>query len=188
MTSPHGASFLDFFVLEAGEYVEQIDGLLASAAAAAGPPDAVILQKVARALRGSATMAKLPTFAELASAIESIGRSLRQGTLLWEPTLQGAITAAVDDLKILVRSARAWSPAEDQWAMKRIAELARFAPSPTASLTPVATTSPAFFATETNNIAAGLELLATRPEDRESASNVLRPTPVRSGPTSAPSP
>lgn len=172
MTSPHGASFLDFFVLEAGEYVEQIDGFLAKATDAG--PDAVSLQRVARALRGSATMAKLPTFAELASAIESIGRSLRQGTLMWEPTLQGAITAAVDDLKILVRSARAWSPAEDQWAMKRIAELARFAPSPAGSLTPVMTTSPAFFATETKNIAAGLELLATRPEDKESASNVLR--------------
>ena len=172
MTAPHGASFLDFFVLEAGEYVEQIDGLLLRATDAG--PDAVTLQKVARALRGSATMAKLPTFAELASSIESIGRSLRQGTLPWEPALKGAITAAVDDLKILVRSARAWSPAEDQWAMKRIAELARFAQSPAATLTPAATTSPEFFATETNNIAAGLELLATRPDDRENALNVLR--------------
>lgn len=172
MTAPHGASFLDFFVLEASEYVEQIDGLLHRAAGTG--PDSVTLQKVARALRGSATMAKLATFAELASAIESIGRSLRQGTLAWEPTLQNAITAAVDDLKILVRSARAWSPAEDQWAMKRISDLAQFAQSPAATLTPAATTSPAFFATETSNIAAGLELLATRPEDRENALNVLR--------------
>jgi hypothetical protein len=35
-------------------------------------------------------------------------------------------------------------------------------------------TSSAFFANETNNIAAGLELLATRPDDKESAVNVLR--------------
>jgi chemotaxis protein histidine kinase CheA len=58
--------------------------------------------------------------------------------------------------------------------MKRIAELARFAQSPTSSLTPIATTSPEFFVTETNNIAAGLELLATRPDDRDNAINVLR--------------
>lgn len=172
MTAPHGASFLDFFVLEASEYVEQIDGLLHRAAPAG--PDAAALQKVARALRGSATMAKLPTFAELASALESIGRALRQGTLGWDAALQGVITAAVDDLKILVRSARAWSPAEDQWAMKRMAELAQFIHSPVAPLAPAATTSPAFFAAETNNIAAGLELLATRPDDRENALNVLR--------------
>src|SRR5262245_1557681 len=95
-TSP-GSSFLDFFVLEAGDYVEQIDGLLVRAGDAG--PDAEALQKVARALRGSATMAKLSTFAELASAIEAVGRTLRQGILTWNEPLKGALTAAVDDLK-----------------------------------------------------------------------------------------
>ena len=170
-TSP-GSSFLDFFVLEAGEYVEQIDGLLLRATA--GGPDAEALQKVARALRGSATMAKLSTFSELASAIESLGRALRQGSLSWDAALKGALTAAVDDLKILVRSARAWSPAEDDWAMKRITELSQFVKTPAKVPTPPSVASPAFFATETSNIAAGLELLATRPDDKEGALNVLR--------------
>src|SRR5688500_11625022 len=117
MSSPPAASFLDFFVLEASEYVEQIDGLLSRAAET--EPDFETLQRAARALRGSATMAKLGSFAELASAVEAVGRSLRQGTLPWDPALKGVLTAAVDDFKILVRAARSWTPTEVQWAMKR---------------------------------------------------------------------
>jgi chemotaxis protein histidine kinase CheA len=172
MSSPPTAAFLDFFVLEAGEYVEQIDGLLSRASEKG--PDAEALQKIARALRGSATMAKLGTFADLASAFETIGRAMRQGTLTWNEALKGALTAAVDDLKILVRSARAWSPAEDQWAMKRITELAQFAPVPPTVAAPPSAASPAYFSGEMSNIAAGLELLTTRPDDREGAMNVLR--------------
>ena len=66
MTAPAG--FLDFFVLEAGEYIEQLDGLLLAAGTTG--PDAEALQRVARALRGSATMAKLTAFAEMAAGIE----------------------------------------------------------------------------------------------------------------------
>jgi len=173
MTSPPAGSFLDFFVLEASEYVEQIDGLLLRATPTG--PDADALQKIARALRGSATMAKLAAFAELASAVESVGRGLRQGTIAWDAAIQGALTSAVDDLKILVRAARSWSPAEDEWAMRRVAELGQYVPV-TAAVAPTATApaGPAFFAAETSNIAAGLELLATRPDNREGATNVLR--------------
>src|SRR5256885_11347207 len=106
MTSPT-PTFLDFFVLEASEYVEQIDGHLAKAADIG--PDSESLQKVARALRGSATMAKLSTFAELASGVEAVGRSLRSGNLSWDAGLRGALTAATDDLKLLLRAARAWT-------------------------------------------------------------------------------
>ena len=172
MSTNPAASFLDFFVLEASEYVERLDGFLQRASDAG--PDADGLQRAARALRGSATMAKLPSFAELASAVEAVGRDMREGTLGWEPGLKGALTAAVDDLKILVRAARAWSPAEDQWAQQRVAELGQFVKYPAGAATPVATTSPAFFASETSNVAAGLELLAARPDNREGALNVLQ--------------
>lgn len=172
MTSPSAGSYLDFFVLEAGEYVEQIDGVLLRAAQAA--PDADALQRLSRALRGSATMAKLPMFAELSSAVEAVGRSLRAGTLAWDAALQGALTAAVDDLKILVRAARSWSAAEDEWALKRLNELSQFVQTPGSAPTPLATTSTAYFAAETANIAAGLELLATRPDDLTNASHVLK--------------
>ena len=172
MTSPSAGSFLDFFVLEASEYVEQIDGLLLRATDLG--PDSDALQKIARALRGSATMAKLPSFAELASGVESIGRALKDGALGWDEGLRGSLTAAVDDLKILVRAARSWSPAEDQWALNRLAELSQFVQPMIPGPASVPVPDPNFLVTETSNIAAGLELLATRPDDRNGALNVLR--------------
>lgn len=172
MTSP---GFLDFFILEASEYVEQLDGLVARAPAAG--PDVEALTRAARTLRGSATMAKLTPFAELATALERVGRAMRSGALPWSAALAGALTSAIDDLKILIRAARSWTPAEDQRATARTAELTRFAPAvtPTAASTPAAASSGGgFFAAESSNIAAGLELLATRPNDRDAAVNVLR--------------
>lgn len=174
MTAPGAGSYLDFFVLEAGEYVEQIDGLLLRAAASG--PDADQLQKISRALRGSATMARLPMFAELSSAVEAIGRALRQGGIAWNEGLRSALTAAVDDLKILVRAARSWSAAEDEWALKRLNDLSQFVQIPLTVAVPSSPSPPAntqYFTTETTNIAAGLELLATRPDDRANALNVL---------------
>ena len=65
MTVPSPVGFLDFFVLEASDYIDQLDAQLK---AGGGGLDADALQRAARALRGSATMAKLPAFAEMAAA------------------------------------------------------------------------------------------------------------------------
>jgi chemotaxis protein histidine kinase CheA len=172
MTAPAG--FLDFFVLEAGEYVEQLDGLLLAAGKAG--PDAEALQRIARALRGSATMAKLTAFAEMAAGIERVGRGLKGGVTLWEPALAGALVAAVDDCKLLLRNVRAWSPSDDARSRARIDELARYAPARTATPTTgqQAASDGGLLATEVANIGAGAELLATRPSDRDAAANVLR--------------
>ncbi|HEY2852011.1 MAG TPA: Hpt domain-containing protein [Gemmatimonadaceae bacterium] len=171
------SGFLDFFILEASEYVEQLDGLLARASATNAPVDTETLARNARALRGSATMAKLRPFAELSTALERVGRGLREGTVAWSPAIAGALVAAVDDLKILIRAVRNWSIGDDQRAAARTAELTRIAPA----VTPAAPTAAAaagsgsgFFVAESSNIAAGLELLATRPNDRDAATNVLR--------------
>jgi chemotaxis protein histidine kinase CheA len=172
MTAPAG--FLDFFVLEAGEYVEQLDGLLLAAGTAG--PDAEALQRIARALRGSATMAKLTAFAEMAAGIERVGRGLKGGVTLWDPALAGALVAAVDDCKLLLRNVRAWSPADDARSRARIDELARYAPARTATPTAgqQAASDGGFLVSEVANIGAGAELLATRPSDRDAAANVLR--------------
>lgn len=170
MTSPAG--LIDFFILEASDYVEQIDAVLARAAGAA--PDAEALQRSARALRGSATMAKLSPFAELAAAVERVARAMRGGSLPWEPALAGAVTAAIDDLKLLLHAARNWSGAEEQRARTRTAELTRYAPERTTPATPAASSAFGFLAGETSNIAAGIELVVARPDDREGAANVLR--------------
>src|SRR5262245_63460392 len=82
-----GGGFLEFFILEASEYVEQLDGLLL--AGGSGGPDPNAVQRVARALRGTATMAKLPAFADLAAAVERVGRAMHERPLTWDPCLRG---------------------------------------------------------------------------------------------------
>lgn len=173
------AGFLEFFILEAGDYVEQLDGVLL-ASRGAGAPDADAMQRVARALRGTATMAKIPAFADVASGIERVGRGLQDGALRWDPGLSGVLVAAIDDLKILLHGARNWGAAEEQRAAARAAELKQYAPARTPaaapSAQPHASAGPpaTFLATEAANIAAGVELLTTRAGDIDTAANVLR--------------
>ena len=174
MTSPAG--FLDFFILEASDYVEQLDGLLLRATATG--PDAGALQRIARALRGAATMAKLRSFADLAGAVERVGRGLHEGSQQWDPTLSAALVAAIDELKTLIHAARTWSSAEDRRAESRIASLAKYAPSaPAASLSPPtgggSGSTAMFFASEAANIGAGLELLKTPAASSATLTNVL---------------
>ncbi|HEX7942048.1 MAG TPA: Hpt domain-containing protein, partial [Gemmatimonadaceae bacterium] len=172
MTAPAG--FLDFFVLEASEYIDQLDALMLNAGGSG--PDLESLQRAARALRGSATMAKLPAFAEMASGIERVAHGLRGGVTQWDPALAGALVATIDDCKLLLRNVRGWGAADDARSRARIDELARYAPARAA--TP-ASSQPAaadggFLMTEVANIGAGAELLATRPSDRDAAVSVLR--------------
>lgn len=120
------SGLLDFFTLEASEYVEQLDGLVAHAPS--GAPDLESFARASRALRGSATMAKVRGIADVAQGLERVARAVREGRLPWEAALQGTIVAAIDDLKILIRAVRHWGPAEESRASARIAELAQVAP------------------------------------------------------------
>ena len=174
MTVPTPVGFLDFFILEASDYVEQLDGLLDAGGVSGPNPDE--MQRVARALRGSATMAKLPAFSEMAAGIERVGRAMREAGLQWEPELSAVVIAAVDDAKLLLRQVRTWGDTEDTRARARVSELSKYAA--TRAGTPMTSTSvqghDSYLATESANIGAGLELLATRPTDSDAAANVLR--------------
>ncbi len=165
-------AFIDFFVLEAAEYVDQLDGLVRQAPA--GPPDGEAMQRTGRALRGVATMAELTALAELAAAVESIAHATRDGLIEWTAALRAAMISTIDDLKILVRAARTWGDAEVRRAADRTRELAAFAPGLGGSTAaPAMDAPPAYLVGEANNIAAGLELLATRPDNRAAADAVL---------------
>jgi HPt (histidine-containing phosphotransfer) domain-containing protein len=151
------SGLLDFFVLEAGEYTEQLDGALARASGNA--PDLDVFTRNARALRGSATMARVDGIAQVATGLERLGRGLRDGSLQWSPQLRAAVIAAVDDIKILVRAARTWGPADDQRAAARTADLDALAPAfqRRSVVTPMlAIGSGLWMASETADIAAGL--------------------------------
>lgn len=174
MTAPIPVGFLDFFILEASDYVEQLDTLLDAGGASGPNPDG--LQRVARALRGSATMAKLLSFAEIAAGIERVGRGMREGALPWDAGLSAVVVAAVDDCKLLLRGVRTWSVADDTRARARVSELTQYAAvrSPVPQAPPSTQEHDSYLATEASNIGAGLELLATRSSDRDAAANVLR--------------
>src|SRR2546426_9736480 len=65
----------DFFALEAGEYLERLDGLLAKS----DHPNADELVRLARALRGSALMANPQPIARAAAGLESLARAGGEG-------------------------------------------------------------------------------------------------------------
>ncbi len=154
------SGLLDFFTLEASEYVEHLDGLVARSRG--GVPDLEGCVRHARALRGSATMAKVSGIADVAAALERLAHALQAGALQWNDAVRGAYVAAVDDLKILIRGVRAWGDAESRRAAARAQELAAFAPA--ASATGASAPSAfAFLAGETTELARALAAFAENP-------------------------
>ena len=164
MTAP-SSSLLDFFVLEAGECLEQLDGLLARADSQGPAPDALLRE--ARRLRGSATMAKLAGFADVAAAIERAARGLREQTVPWDQALRGALTGAVDDLKVLLHRVRDWGEADQARARARSAELDRYAPAAPRPSEPksAGALGNAFLALEADELAMGVAGVRSRPGD-----------------------
>src|SRR5256886_16349375 len=105
-SKPLGMS--DFFALEAGEYLERLDGLLAKGES----PSADELVRRARALRGSALMANQPAIARAAAGLEALGRAVREGRRAWDAATRHLAVRGVDDLKVFVRRAASWTDAD----------------------------------------------------------------------------
>jgi chemotaxis protein histidine kinase CheA len=147
---------LDFFTLEAGEYLERLDGLVTSAGTGAPALDDLLTET--RALRGSATMARQMPIAEVAAAFERTGQALREGRLVWDLALRGVIISAINDLKILVRHVRQWSADDETRASACRAELTRVTPAVGRATvaTPSLNSVFAFVALEIADIAAAL--------------------------------
>src|SRR5918912_2125058 len=163
---------LDFFVIEANDYIERLDALLGSAGSAGPEPDA--FGRHARALRGSATMSRQAGIAELAGALERVARALRARSLSWHPAAHACLVSAVDDLRILVRNARNWSPDDERRVRARIAELEQLAPSVAQRRTPArpGLAGGAFLAGAAADLARALDALAATPDDRAAQSAV----------------
>ena len=115
----------DFFVLEAGEYLERLDALAQTPAGTFDPVEEFV--RIARAFRGSALMASQQSMARAAQGLESVGRAARDGRLAWDEAARGAVIRAVDDCKVLLRKVRAPSDADAAKAEALGAELERLA-------------------------------------------------------------
>ena len=120
----------DFFALEAGEYLDRLDGLLQAPAT----PPADELVRLARALRGSALMASQQPIARAAMGFEALARGLREGRRQWDTATKQLATRAVDDIKIFVRNAGKWSDADTAKAEALASQLEQLGGRPSAQV------------------------------------------------------
>jgi chemotaxis protein histidine kinase CheA len=107
----------DYFALEAGEYLEQLDSLLGQT----GTPDFDRLFRQARGVRGSARVAGEAEVAGIAERLEVAARALQEGRLPWSEELRARAIRTVDDLKVLVRAHGRWGAAETTRAREALA-------------------------------------------------------------------
>lgn len=121
MTTP--SRLLDFFTLEATEYLARIE-----AAVAHDTPDLAALRSGARGLRGSATMARSTPIANLAGRLESIAAKLSDGELDHTAPLRRVIAATLETLTTLIQVVRDWAPEHDERARRAMDELDSYAP------------------------------------------------------------
>src|SRR5437870_6134020 len=131
MTEPNKPlGMSDFFALEAGEYLERLDGLVAQGEHPSGDE----LVRLARAVRGSALMANQHAIARAASGLESLARAVREARRTWDAQTKQLAVRAVDDLKIFVRRAGAWTDADTAKAEALGQELDQVAGRPSAQI------------------------------------------------------
>jgi len=94
-------AMLDFFVLEASDYLERLDGIAQAPAGSAPSGDDFV--RLARAYRGSALMASQQVMARAGQGLEAVARAVRDGRIVWDERVRGEVIRAVDDCKILLR-------------------------------------------------------------------------------------
>jgi chemotaxis protein histidine kinase CheA len=121
------ARLLDFFILEAGDYLLRLETLVTQKGMQAA--DAAQFAAAARGLRGSATMAKATGVSSLASTVERIANAVVQGATTWEPELQRALVGAIEDLKVMVHGVREWGSEQETRVQQALSRLARYAPA-----------------------------------------------------------
>src|SRR5205085_10120335 len=127
---PKPLGMSDVVALEAAEYLERLDTLLATGDSSSADE----LVRLARALRGSALMANQHAIARTAAALEALARAVREGRRAWDPQTRQLAVRGVDDLKIFVRRAPAWSDAATAKAEALSQELEQLAGRPSAQV------------------------------------------------------
>jgi HPt (histidine-containing phosphotransfer) domain-containing protein len=99
----------EYFALEAGEFLDQLDALLAGSER----PDPVAFFRLARGVRGSAQLAGAAPIAGVAERLEDGARAVRDGVLVWSPEVRARAQRTAEDLRALVARHGSWGPADD---------------------------------------------------------------------------
>ena len=169
-------SLSDYFALEAGEFLDQLDALLAGG----GTPDAERFFRLARGVRGSARMAQEAQVAAVAEALEGAARALLESSLPWSEETRALAVRTVDDLRVLVRARGRWTPAEDARAREAAARWTGMAAErgPARAADGAADQFLAFLRREVMGVVSELdhasESLRRAPEEREPLREVVR--------------
>lgn len=171
----------EYFESEAAQHLDRLRRLVASAA-----PDADALQRAARALRGSAQMAREDRVYRAGLALESAARAVASATLQWTDDLLASARAAVEDLRALVDRSEPDSALDGRLSGSLQRWQQAGVPLPAGALGQVGALRPpsdsmefrAYAAKEVEGIAEALERgvfeLANDPMDREALKNILR--------------
>jgi len=99
----------DYFVREAGEYLEQMTRLLSSASQR---PDSEQLVRLTRGIRGSAQMAGAGGLAPLSERLEIAARSFHNQSMQWSDRLRQLFLDSAAELRTLLGAASEWSDEE----------------------------------------------------------------------------
>src|SRR5688572_22618389 len=91
------ATLTEYFETEARDYLAQLDRDLERPR-----PDAVLVQRIARALRGSAQMAREDRVVRTAGMLEAAARAVADGRMQWSEELASRARQTVADLRLLV--------------------------------------------------------------------------------------
>lgn len=168
MPSPE---LLRFFHAEAREYLDAAEQL----ASASGSFEAGQFVAASRALRGSATMARVPRIADIALAMERIANGVRDGEIEWVLDVRHDLLDAIADLRHFVASSARWSESDDHAALDRLAALRKHLPP--GQVTPrtpqSAGTTPIFIALQAAAIATDLETFLGEPANRGLVNDVV---------------
>jgi chemotaxis protein histidine kinase CheA len=168
MTSPE---LLRFFHAEAGEYLDTVEEL----ATGDSTFEAGAFVAASRALRGSATMARLPRIADIALAMERVANAVRDGEIDWSEELRGDLADAIVDLRRFVGASSQWTADENRRAIDCLASLRAHLPAGriTPPTPPTAGTTPIFIALQVSAIASDLTALLSNPSERDVVSDVV---------------
>ncbi len=168
MPSPE---LLRFFHSEARDYLDSVEELASGDAAF----EAGAFVASSRALRGSATMARVPRVAEIALLMERIANGVRDGELDWSPNLRRDLVDTIVDLRRFVANSGNWSAEDDRQALDRLAALRALLPAgkSTPSTPSSAGTTPIFIALQASAIASDLEQYLKSPAERGVVNDVV---------------
>ncbi|MDX2194279.1 MAG: hypothetical protein NW201_13065 [Gemmatimonadales bacterium] len=117
----------DFFALEAGEILDRLGRLLEGG----GAPEASRFVLLARALRGSALLARQQPLVAPAGALEAVARAVQAGSRPWDAATKEVTAQAVDTLRGLVRrTTEGWGASDDARAAALATALERLGALP----------------------------------------------------------